>query len=427
MRFSTVISISLALTSALAIPVMPSEGVSNGLVARGGPKASRSTPTQALAKRGKQCNKGKKGSTQETETSGGTPVYDEDATTGDNPTYSGTPATPDYDSETSGTPTNQDITTSYSGVVTGESPSTSETTDYEIPESYASNPSSTARSDGTNRHRGGNNGSDKTSTKKSSGGYETPSPTPDGDDYETPSYDSPSPTPTPDGDDYETPSTGGDSNSTYSYVGSMPSGSSTGTEVGASVKNVQTDGDFMAESVIRDYLLAAHNIVRSLHENTGTVTWNSDIANFAVENTPTCEFKHTANRDFMGGLGENIAYNTNAAPEIQALRQWYANEVVNYNFNDPSSSSGVIGHMTAMVWKDVQQIGCAVRNCASKGMGLYLKCNYWPTPNIIGHYDEQVGRVKGASTTSEIAKVVEAATGFAPRGYESTSTDNGYT
>lgn len=194
----------------------------------------------------------------------------------------------------------------------------------------------------------------------------------------------------------------------------MPAGSSTGLERGSSVRNVGTDGTFMSESATKPYLVAAHNIVRALHENIGSITWNSAITKLAEENTPTCDFEHTPSAK-RKGLGENISYNTNANPEDQALRQWYANEVVNYNFDNPSNSDGVISHMTAMVWKDVKTFGCAVRNCGGHGMGLYLKCNYSPTPNIIGRYDQQVGRVKSASTEAQIRSIVEAATGFAPR------------
>ncbi|KAF3922959.1 Helothermine [Dactylellina cionopaga] len=193
----------------------------------------------------------------------------------------------------------------------------------------------------------------------------------------------------------------------------MPAGSSTGLARGASVRSVGADGTFMSESAIKPYLLAAHNIVRSLHEGTGSIAWDSSIAQLAQTNTPTCDFEHTSSAK-RKGLGENISYNTNASPEDQALRQWYANEVVNYNFNDPTASSGVIGHMTAMVWKDVKIFGCAVRNCGDHGMGLFLKCNYSPTPNIIGQYDEKVGQVKGASTETQIRAVVKQATGFEP-------------
>ncbi|KAF3914687.1 Helothermine [Arthrobotrys entomopaga] len=197
-----------------------------------------------------------------------------------------------------------------------------------------------------------------------------------------------------------------------SYL-TMPAGSSTGLAAGASVAKVGTEGSFMAESAIMPYLLAAHNIARSLHEGTNSITWNSTIAKIAQANTPNCKFAHTpgAQRLYMG---ENISYNTNASPEDQALRQWYANEVVNYDFSNPSNSVGDTGHMTAMVWKSVTSFGCAVRNCGKEGMGLFLKCNYAPTANVIGYYTEQVGVVSGASTKAKLVSIVTDATGFAP-------------
>ncbi|KAK6538337.1 hypothetical protein TWF694_011215 [Orbilia ellipsospora] len=197
-----------------------------------------------------------------------------------------------------------------------------------------------------------------------------------------------------------------------SYL-TMPAGSSTGLAEGASVANVGAEGSFMTESAIMPYLLAAHNIARSLHEGTNSITWNTTIAQMAQTNTPTCDFEHTpgAQRLYMG---ENISYNTNASPEDQALRQWYANEVVNYDFSNPDDSVGDTGHMTAMVWKSVTSFGCAVRNCGKEGMGLFLKCNYAPTANVIGYYTEEVGVVSGASTKAELVSIVTDATGFAP-------------
>ncbi|KAF3227505.1 hypothetical protein TWF192_011082 [Orbilia oligospora] len=367
MRFSTIISVGLVVTSALAVPVQQAEGKSTTVQYERDP-SKRSSFRELLQKR-KQCNKGKTrastiGSTTRTITLA---------------SY-----------ETSPTPAGYEVPT-----------------DYLAPNGQTSRPSkntyTTSNGFGGRRNRGGrkngaskNNSTttptttdDETSTGGDSG-YQSSSPSPSLSN--SPSYE------------YDTPT---------SYL-TMPAGSSTGLERGSSVRNVGPDGTFMSESAIKPYLLAAHNIVRSLHEGAGPITWDSSIAKLAEENTPNCDFAHTPSAK-RKGLGENISYNTNGNPEDQALRQWYANEVVNYNFDNPSNSDGVIGHMTAMVWKDVKSFGCAVRNCGSHGMGLYLKCNYSPVPNIIGRYDQQVGRVKGASTEAQIRKIVEAATGFAPR------------
>ncbi|KAK6513644.1 hypothetical protein TWF506_008083 [Arthrobotrys conoides] len=343
MRFSTIISVGLAVTSALAVPVQQAEGKSS-TVQYERDIIKRSSFRELLHKR-KQCNKGKnRTSTIDSSTS--------------------TLALASY--ETSPTPASYEVSTDYTAPneTAGVEKMVDQGTIARLPQPRMMGLLRVVVLD--------------TSPSKS------------------PSYEDDTP--------IDTPAT---------YL-TMPAGSSTGLERGSSVRNVGADGTFMSESAIKPYLLAAHNIVRALHEGAGSITWDSSIAKLAQENTPTCDFQHTSSAK-RKGLGENISYNTNASPEDQALRQWYANEVVNYNFNNPSNSDGVIGHMTAMVWKDVKSFGCAVRNCGSHGMGLYLKCNYSPVPNIIGRYDQQVGRVKGASTEAQIRKIVEAATGFAPR------------
>ncbi|KAK6523413.1 hypothetical protein TWF281_001396 [Arthrobotrys megalospora] len=370
MRFSTLVSVTFAVTSALAAPVQQGEGKSSTV------QYEKGISKRALAflYRRRQCNGGKN------QANGG---YIASSTVD---SYTSAPTVAAYEESPSSTPSGYETTTG------NEVPSNGQTT--------GKNTYTTVNRFGSPRTRGGrkNGGSRNNSTTTTPDDETTTGDSP---------YQSPSPSNVPSYDDNTT------TDAPTSYL-TMPAGSSTGLERGSSVRNVGPDGTFMSESAIKPYLVAAHNIVRALHEGTGSITWDSSIAKLAEANTPNCDFQHTPSAQ-RKGLGENISYNTNANPEDQALRQWYANEVVNYNFADPSNSSGVIGHMTAMVWKDVRSFGCAVRNCGSHGMGLYLKCNYSPVPNIIGRYDQQVGRVKGASSEAEIRKIVAAATGFTPK------------
>ncbi|KAK6339908.1 hypothetical protein TWF718_009295 [Orbilia javanica] len=371
MRFSTIVSVGLIVTSALAAPVQQAEGKSSTV------KYERdiSKRSSALLHKRRQCNKGK---------NRGNGNY---VSTSTLDSYTSTPTIASYEEAPS--PAGSEIPTGYTAPQ-GETSRPAKNT-YTTSNEYGGRRNRGGRKNGGSGNNSTTTTDDETSTGGNSG-YQSPSPSPSN----SPSYEDDTTTDTP-----------------TTYL-TMPAGSSTGLERGSSVRNVGPDGTFMSESAIKPYLLAAHNIVRALHEGTGSITWDSSIAKLAEENTPNCDFQHTPSAQ-RKGLGENISYNTNANPEDQALRQWYANEVVNYNFDNPSNSDGVIGHMTAMVWKDVKSFGCAVRNCGSHGMGLYLKCNYSPVPNIIGRYDQQVGRVKGASTEAQIRSIVEAATGFTPK------------
>ncbi|EPS37251.1 hypothetical protein H072_9036 [Dactylellina haptotyla CBS 200.50] len=357
MKVSSILSISLVLTGALAIPVQQKEGKSTTVKLAG----EVSKRTSFLAKR-KECSKNKTPSANYISPSSTVIPYNE-------------------------TPT----PVIYQGSTPSALPSGFQIINYET---------STQNKYTSNGHKHHNHGGKNRTTTTSTGNTPYQSTTTN----TTPSYD----------DTTTTDPTYNDTTTSSGNYLTMPAGSSTGLERGASVRNVGPDGTFMSEAAIKPFLVAAHNIVRSLHEGTGSITWDSSIARLAEQNTPNCNFQHTPSAQ-RKGLGENISYNTNASPEDQALRQWYANEVVNYNFNNPSASSGVIGHMTAMVWKDVKTFGCAVRNCGDHGMGLYLKCNYSPTPNIIGKYDQKVGNVKGASSNSQLRTIVEKATGFTPK------------
>ncbi|KAK6499094.1 hypothetical protein TWF481_011663 [Arthrobotrys musiformis] len=378
MRFSTIVSVGLAVTSALAAPVQQAEGKSSTVQYE---KDISKRSSALLHKRGR-CNKNKGQGAANGDYLSSSVIID---------SYTSAPTAASYENQEPPSPVG------YETAPTGNTSRPSK-------DGYTTSNGFGGPKNHGNRKNDGTNSTTTTDDETSTGGnsgYQSPS-----------SVSSPSPSPSSTSPSYDDDTTTGTDTST-SYL-TMPAGSSTGLERGSSVRNVGPDGTFMSEDAIKPYLLAAHNIVRSLHEGAGPIVWDSAIAKLAEENTPTCDFEHTPSAK-RKGLGENISYNTNANPEDQALRQWYANEVVNYNFDNPSNSDGVIGHMTAMVWKDVTSFGCAVRNCGSHGMGLYLKCNYSPVPNIIGRYAEKVGRVKGASTDAQLRAIVEAATGFAPK------------
>jgi hypothetical protein len=45
----------------------------------------------------------------------------------------------------------------------------------------------------------------------------------------------------------------------------------------------------------------------------------------------------------------------------------------------------MIGHFTAMIWKDVTSVGFGYRKgIENGGEALYVTANYYPTPNILG-------------------------------------------
>ena len=101
-----------------------------------------------------------------------------------------------------------------------------------------------------------------------------------------------------------------------------------------------------------------------------------------------------------GLYGENI-YMMGAGPapiqyNLNAVESWY-DEVHNYNFTDGTSTNGgMIGHFTAMMWDDVEEIGLGYSafkipyNEQIDIVYVYVTLNLSPTPNILGTYPDHV-------------------------------------
>jgi len=51
----------------------------------------------------------------------------------------------------------------------------------------------------------------------------------------------------------------------------------------------------------------------------------------------------------------------------------------------------MVGHFTAMIWKSSTSVGFGYTQGAEQGgFGIYVVANYYPTPNVIGDYAQNV-------------------------------------
>lgn len=133
---------------------------------------------------------------------------------------------------------------------------------------------------------------------------------------------------------------------------------------------------YVNQQAFIDDMLAQHNNYRALH-GVPAVTWNQDLANFALGNADSGTWAHTVNDQY----GENIATGTYTDPDYYGYL-WY-NEIQQYNFNDPGYSEST-GHFTQMVWKSTTEIGCAVSNVENNlGYPYSMTCEYYPPGNVV--------------------------------------------
>ena len=80
-----------------------------------------------------------------------------------------------------------------------------------------------------------------------------------------------------------------------------------------------------------------------------------------------------------GAKNENIASGVADFNSPEELAQLWADEKAKYNSGQRSGPG--IGHYTAMVWKNTQEIGCGF---ASSGQMDFLVCRYNPPGNVPG-------------------------------------------
>lgn len=132
--------------------------------------------------------------------------------------------------------------------------------------------------------------------------------------------------------------------------------------------------------------LALHNASRAA-KGLKPVTWNAEIARMAQAYADTCKttdnyFKHSpqGNRK-VGGvlLGENLAMGGPYSSYSNAdLYQMWADEEKDYDPNTGKAkrSGAVIGHYTAIMQRNLTEIGCAISQC--KDGSKYAVCNYNP-------------------------------------------------
>ncbi len=81
-------------------------------------------------------------------------------------------------------------------------------------------------------------------------------------------------------------------------------------------------------------------------------------------------------------VGENIYAAGGAASAQQAVELWVS-EQSNYNYAN-NTCNGVCGHYTQVVWRDTQEIGCAVGNCPNLQFPNAIVCDYGPGGNVGG-------------------------------------------
>ena len=157
----------------------------------------------------------------------------------------------------------------------------------------------------------------------------------------------------------------------------------------------------------KDKLVSSINEVRKNYygkDTTLLVKWSDTIATRAATVANKCENEHSTPADRQYGTdeygnpqsyGENLAANGGIPGQSFPFATWseqvalWKNEEDSWNCAD-NSCKDVCGHLTQLIWKDTNEIGCAVARCPG-GVSIfatgtefqYLVCQFKQGGNVM--------------------------------------------
>ncbi|CAK9682072.1 Cysteine-rich secretory family protein [Candida parapsilosis] len=137
-------------------------------------------------------------------------------------------------------------------------------------------------------------------------------------------------------------------------------------------------GPFELNTTFSYLMLDKHNEKRALH-GTKKLRWSTETFEYAANYSQYYNCSGILEHSY-GKYGENLAY---GYPPEGAIDAWY-DEGKTYVYG----TEDVYNHFTAMVWNNVDSVGCAYKRCPNDV--LYIICSYDPPGNVIGYSSENV-------------------------------------
>lgn len=137
---------------------------------------------------------------------------------------------------------------------------------------------------------------------------------------------------------------------------------------------------------IAQRLLIAHNLERD-RVGVPRLKWSAKLAGqaqaWADNLAKSNRFQHSVDRD---GTGENLWMGTAQRYSAEQMIGGFAREVRHFRpgqFPNVSMTGSWqdVGHYTQLVWRDTQEVGCAVARGDSNDV---LVCRYFPAGNVVG-------------------------------------------
>jgi hypothetical protein len=158
---------------------------------------------------------------------------------------------------------------------------------------------------------------------------------------------------------------------------------------------------FIDDKLFVSTILNSTNFFRSEHNATAMV-YNQTLAGFASSYLSSPGESNCAVQHSGGPYGENIAAGcSDAAGCVDA----WGNERAKYNYDNPGFGEDT-GHFTQLVWKNSTSVGCSRKWCGDSKR-WFLLCEYWPRGNVIGQFQDEVGKqVNGTGSSGSSAALL---------------------
>ena len=133
-----------------------------------------------------------------------------------------------------------------------------------------------------------------------------------------------------------------------------------------------------ASAFARD-MLAAHNEVRA-RVGVPKLVWSAHLAALAQEWANTLLTRRQFFHRRSSAYGENLYEIMGATVTPAEVANDWASESRNYSYSS-NTCRGVCGHYTQIVWRQTQEVGCAVAGDRKREVWV---CNYNPPGNWAG-------------------------------------------
>ncbi len=155
-------------------------------------------------------------------------------------------------------------------------------------------------------------------------------------------------------------------------------------------------------------ITSLHNTFRAQH-GSDPLVWSEELADTAAAWAKECRWEHSTS-EFRSGAGENLYAGVGSpiADSYNAAAIGWYNEIEMYNFDDPGDLSKTtrgftdIGHFTAMVWRDTDELGCARQTCPPNEHSPFASDDDREWVYVVCHYKESGNRLSAGADEFEL-------------------------